>query len=152
VEDLIPKFAELDEIMRAYKSAGRDKVTLKLQQWDKKFEEWKEIRLAIKLQVRINEGNELLRAMVKAKQEERWEDVEKAFHGVEALVVDRMRPEERDEFHRNADAIFVRAKALSDESAKLKRVKAQRIVVSAIVLDPRPEGRNRTIIFCDGHP
>jgi hypothetical protein len=148
VEELIPKFAELDQIMRDFKKIGREKVEQKLKQWDKRLEEWKEIRLAIKLQMYINEGNEYLKAMVKAKQQERFDDVFENFTNIKVLV-DKMKHEEREEYHRNADAIFVRGEALNKEAQKLKKIKEFNLIVTGIVLDPRPEGRNRAIVVFD---
>ena len=125
-----------------------DKVAANLKKWEKKLDEWKEVRLAIQLQIYINEGNEYLRAMLKAKQNEKFDEVFEQFANVKALV-EKMRHEEREEFHRNADAIFIRAKGLNDEALKLKKIKEFNLIVTGIVVDPRPESKNRAIIVFD---
>jgi hypothetical protein len=124
VEALVPAFAELNALMDQYPKDGSAAVRKKRVSWNKKLEEWKEIRLAIQLQIDINDGNALLRAMVKAKERGDYDAVETGFAGVERLV-ERMRREDREEFHRNADAIFVRARALHDEALEEKAAKLE---------------------------
>lgn len=121
VEDLIPQFLDLDRLMRQYGKFGTDKTRQKLKQWDKRLDEWKEIRGAIKLQIYINEGNDYLAAMVQAKQGSQW-DVLRVSAGHLDELVDRMRAEEREEFHRNGDTFASRARALVDEGATLEAI------------------------------
>jgi hypothetical protein len=148
IDKLAPLFIELNAIMTDYKKIGLEKVQLKLKQWEKKLDEWKEVRLAIQLQIYINEGNDYLRAMVKAKQVEKFEDIFENFAQIKGLV-EKMRHEEREEFHRNADAILARGKLLNDEAVKLKKIKEFNLVVTGIVVDPRPESKNKAIIVFD---
>jgi hypothetical protein len=153
IEDLVPKFSELNQIMSERKRAGREAVGRKLEQWHKRLEEWKEIELAVALQVDLQEGNEHLRSMILARQRERWDDAEEAFRAVIDLAK-RMRHREREEFHRNADAIVIRAKELVDEARKLKRIgeRLHGLRVTAIEIDPRPEGKNRAILVLAESP
>lgn len=145
VDELIPKFAELNQCMNEYGNAGLDKAKEKLKQWEKKLEEFKEIRLAIKLQIYINQGNQLLQAMAKAIAVEKFEEVFERFANLKGVVED-MKREERDEFHRNGDALYSRGKTLDDEAHKLKKIKDFNLVVTGIVIDPRPDSKDRAII------
>lgn len=148
IDKLAPLFQDLNNIMTEYKKIGVEKVALNLKKWEKKLDEWKEVRLAIQLQIYINRGNECLRTMLKAKQAEKFDDVFEQFAEVKQLV-EQMRHEEREEFHRNADAIYIRAKGLNDEALKLKKIKEFNLLVTGIVVDPRPESKNRAIIVFD---
>lgn len=148
IDKLAPLFVELNTIMTDYKRVGVEKVQTKLRQWEKKLDEWKEVRLAIQLQIYINEGNDHLRNMVRARQNERFEEVFENFAAIKVLV-EKMRHEEREEFHRNAEAIQLRAKALNDEALKLKKIKEFNLIVTGIVVDPRPESKNKAIIVFD---
>lgn len=148
IDKLAPLFQELNNIMTEYRKIGVEKVAANLKKWEKKLDEWKEVRLAIQLQIYINKGNECLRAMLKAKQNEKFDEVFEQFNEVKALV-EQMRHEEREEFHRNAEALHVRAKGLNDEALKLKKIKEFNLIVTGIVVDPRPESKNRAIIVFD---
>lgn len=148
IDKLAPLFQELNNIMTEYRKVGVEKVATNLKKWEKKLDEWKEVRLAIQLQIYINKGNECLRAMLKAKQNEKFDEVFEQFGEVKQLV-EQMRHEEREEFHRNADALFIRAKGLNDEALKLKKIKEFNLIVTGIVVDPRPESKNRAIIVFD---
>jgi hypothetical protein len=116
IDELPPMFQELDTQMRAFGTAGTDEAQKALKRWSKKLDEWKEVRLAIQLQIYISQGNDLLRALVRAKESHDYDLGHAAFQRVLALV-GTMRGEEREEFHRNAEAIEVRAKALIHELA-----------------------------------
>src|SRR5581483_4766971 len=148
IDKLQPLFQDLNSIMSEYRKIGIDRVAQNLKKWEKKLDEWREVRLAIQLQIYITKGNECLRAMLKAKQAEKFDEVFEQFNEVKAIV-EQMRHEERDEFHRNADALFVRAKGLNDEALKLKKIKEFNLIVTGIVVDPRPESKNRAIIIFD---
>ncbi len=148
IDKLAPLFQDLNNIMTEYRKIGVEKVAANLKKWEKKLDEWKEVRLAIQLQIYINRGNECLRTMLKAKQNEKFDEVFEQFNEVKAIV-EQMRHEEREEFHRNADALLVRAKGLNDEALKLKKIKEFNLIVTGIVVDPRPESKNRAIIVFD---
>ena len=134
--------------MTDYKTVGRDTVQKKLDQWGKRLEGYQEIRFAIKLQKYLNEGNACLRAMAQAIPQERFEEVFQQWEVLSKLVT-AMQAEERDEYHRNALALKVRGMALDEEAKKLARIKAFNLEVTGIVLDSRPEGRNRVIVVFD---
>jgi hypothetical protein len=148
IDKLAPLFQDLNNIMSEYKKIGLEKVSASLKKWEKKLDEWKEVRLAIQLQIYITRGNESLRAMLKAKQNEKFEEVFEQFNEVK-LLRDQMIHEDREEFKRNAEAIFIRAKGLNDEALKLKKIKEFNLLVTGIVVDPRPESKNRAIIIYD---
>src|SRR5207244_649123 len=93
----------------------------------------------------LTEGNDHLRAMVKAKQAERFDEVARLFEKVKALVKE-MQEEKREEFGRNAAAVLERAKGIADMAARLKRIKEFAFEIRAIVVDPRPDGKNRCVI------
>ncbi|HZV02889.1 MAG TPA: hypothetical protein VFF73_39645, partial [Planctomycetota bacterium] len=115
--DALPqKFAELDRLMRWYeKLADDDEARAKLASWNKKLEDWKEIRQALKLDTALQIGNQCLRDMIAAKREVRFEDLVATFEEVRSLV-SVMKEEKREEFDRNADAIFTRAKKILEEA------------------------------------
>ncbi len=148
IDKLAPLFQELNQIMSEYKKIGIEKVAANLKKWEKQLDEWKEVKLAVQLQIYINKGNECLRAMLKANKAEKFDETFEQFGEVKQLV-EQMRHEEREEFHRNADAIFIRAKKLDEEAHKLKKIKEFNLVVTGIVVDPRPESKNRAIIIFD---
>src|SRR2546423_6931285 len=85
--------------------------------------------------------------MARSKRANRFADVAALSKRVERVVND-MRRERRDDFDRNAQALFDRAKDLADRAAKLKLIDERfPIEVRAIVLDRRSGGKNRAVIF-----
>lgn len=148
VDEIVAKFADLDRLMRDYKAAGRERVAKRLEEWGRRADEWKEVRIAITLQKFLNEGNELLQAMVKAISGERFDEVFDKFAQLQKLAA-TMQKEDREEYQRNASALRLRGAALQAEAKKLKRIKELNLVVKGIVVDPRPEGHNRAIIVFD---
>jgi hypothetical protein len=118
IDALVEPFREIEPLLKRYrKEAEGEKAKARLRKWEKILEEWREIRLAVRLQIALTDANELLRALLLAKNEGRIEDARKIFEDVKKLVTE-MRLEERDEFARNAEAIATRAKALLDEAEK----------------------------------
>ncbi|HZU98963.1 MAG TPA: hypothetical protein VFF73_19805 [Planctomycetota bacterium] len=148
IDKLAPLFDELTKLMVDYKKNAPERVEQNLKRWEKRLDEWKEIRLSIQLNVDITKGNNYLRAMVKAKQAEKYDQVQELFGEVKGLC-ESMRKEDREEFTRNADAIYLRAKGLSDEAAKMKKIKEFNLIVTGIVVDPRPGSTNKAIIVFD---
>lgn len=131
------------------KPGGRESFELKLRIWHQKGGD-DLVFLGLKLMTEIERGNELLRAMLEAKQAERYEDAPALFDSMKELVAE-MRGEVREEFYRYADAFFSRAKRLADTCAKLLEIaEAYPFEVRATVLDPRPGGKNRTVLVFDG--
>jgi len=149
LDQLLPKFQELNKLMTAYKKLGTDEVERQLAEWAKQTVDYKEVQTALRLQVYINKGNEILRRMSRGLTKEKFADVFSAFQEMTALV-DKMRTEEREEFPRNADALFYKAKTLNDQAEKRKIINELALVVTGIVTDARPGSRNSAIISTDG--
>ena len=74
VEELIGKFTELRQLMTDYGEEGTDVVRSKLERYKERLRQFGELQLSIQLQIYINEGNQLLRAMhLLGKRERRVE-------------------------------------------------------------------------------
>ncbi len=76
-----------------------------------------DVNLSIKLQLFLAEGNLLLVDMGKALADERYEAAMDAFEAVKELK-DRMLLTERSVFTRNARALYIRARSLSEEGSR----------------------------------
>jgi len=92
-----------------------------------------ELALAIRLQVFITRGNTLLQGIQAAIRDERYADAS-ALSGEVAELVAEMEAEEREVFHRNAEALRVRAVDLSERAAELARAARFPLLVTAIVV------------------
>lgn len=146
VEELVTKFTELRQIMNEFGQAGTDEVKKKLEKWNQKLQDLGEVRLSIKLQVYINEGNQHLRAMADGIRDENYDLALERFTRIEEIVAD-MRAEEREVFHRNADALFLRGQALADKAKRMKRIAEFKLPVTGIVVAPEDtDERNSAII------
>jgi hypothetical protein len=148
IEKLPPLFKDLSQLMTTFKERGRALVAAEARVYEKRLSKWAEIRLVILLEGFVAEGNEHLVAMLRAKDAERWDEVFDHFAQVKDVVL-RMRREERAEFHANADALLARAQRVDADARKLKKIKELNFVVTGIVVDPRPESKNKAIIVFD---
>jgi tetratricopeptide (TPR) repeat protein len=134
-DELVKKFTELRQIMTEYGEAGTEEVRRKLEKWNVRLAELGEVRLSIKLQIYINEGNRHLRGMQDAIREEQFDAALEHFARIEAVVED-MRNEEREVFHRNADALHLRGQSLADQARRLKKISEFVLDVTGIVVVP----------------
>lgn len=150
VEELVTKFTELRQIMNEFGQAGTDEVKKKLEKWNQKLQDLGEVRLSIKLQVYINEGNQHLRAMADAIRDETYDVALERFARIEEIVAD-MRAEEREVFHRNADALFLRGQALADKAKRMKRISEFKLIVTGIVVAP-PESDDPNSVIIEDSP
>lgn len=139
VEELITKFTELRQIMNEYQGIGTAEVKKKLEKWSQRLSDLGEVQLSIKLQVFISEGNQHLRAMADAIRADQYDGALDHFSQIEVLC-EQMRSEEREVFHRNAEALFLRGKALADRARRLKRISEFRLLVTGVVVAP-PDGK-----------
>jgi hypothetical protein len=143
VDELAPAFKELNDLMVVYKRSGTDKVSSKLRTWEKKLGEWREVRSAIQLQIYVNQGNELLRALVHARNESDVAGARAAWDELEQLVA-KMRAEEGEGVKRNADALEMRGSSLLDAVlANLSRfvLKSGRTVEGVLIKTTETEYR-----------
>lgn len=131
VEELIVKFTELRQLMSAEGPLGTEVVRERLAAWRERLQDLGEVRLSLQLQMQISEGNHLLRAMADAIREDRFADAAASFQRIEALA-ETMRTEEREVFHRNAEALYLRGKALFDRSQRLERAARLELRVTAV--------------------
>ncbi|MBX3469789.1 MAG: hypothetical protein KF878_23185 [Planctomycetes bacterium] len=145
VEELITKFTELRQIMNEYQGFGTAEVKKKLEKWGQKLADLGEIQYSIRLQVYIAEGNQHLRSMADAIRGDLFDAALEQFNQIEALC-DQMRAEDREVFHRNAEALFLRGKALADRARRLKRIAEFRLVVTGIVIAPPGDKEDSAII------
>lgn len=139
VEELIQKFTELRQIMNEYGASGTAEVRKKLDKWNQQLESHGEVLQAIKLQIFIAEGNQHLRAMADAIRTDQYDAALDHFNQIDALC-EVMRNEEREVFQRNAEALYLRGKALADRAKRLKRISEFKLAVTGVVVAP-PEGK-----------
>lgn len=139
VEELIQKFTELRQIMNEYQGLGTAEVKKKLEKWGQRLQDLGEVQLSIKLQVFIAEGNQHLRAMADAIRTDQYDSALDHFNQIDALC-EVMRNEEREVFQRNAEALYLRGKALADRAKRLKRISEFKLVVTGVVVAP-PDGK-----------
>ena len=139
VEELIQKFTELRQIMNEFQGIGTAEVKKKLEKWGQRLQDLGEVQLSIKLQVFIAEGNQHLRAMADSIRTDQYDAALDHFAQIEALCV-VMRNEEREVFQRNAEALYLRGKALADRAKRLKRISEFKLFVTGVVVAP-PEGK-----------
>jgi hypothetical protein len=146
VEELITKVTELRQIMNEFGAAGTAEVKKKLEKWNQRLSDLGEIVLSIRLQVYISEGNQHLRAMADAIRTDQYDQAIDHFNQIEALC-EQMKAEDRDVFHRNAEALYLRGKALADRARRLKKISEFKLVVTGVVVAP-PDGKepDRAII------
>jgi len=112
VDGLAAAFAEVDALMDEYMKKGGERS--RVDRWEKRLDDWKEIRLSIKLNVWITLGNDLLKALATANRAGDYEAGAEAYRKL-IEVVARMNQEPREEFKRNADQISLRAEMQMDE-------------------------------------
>ena len=140
-DELVKKFTELRQIMTEYGEDGTEEVRRKLEKWNQRLAELGEVRLSIKLQIYINEGNRFLRNMQDAIRDEQFDVALENFARIEAVVED-MRNEEREVFHQNADALHLRGQSLADSARRLKQISEFVLDVTGIVVVP-PDSDDR---------
>lgn len=146
VEELIGKFTELRSIMAEYGQHGSDVVKKKLEKWNQRLAAFGEVQLSIQLQIYINEGNQHLRAMADSIKRDEYDAALERFEQIKELK-DQMFNEEREVFHRNAEALFLRGKALADRATRLKRIAEFVLDVRGIVVTPPDsEDKDKAII------
>lgn len=133
VEELITKFGELRQVMAEYGQEGTEEVRKKLEKYNQRLQELGEVRLSIKLQLYINEGNHHLRAMADGISAEDYDSALDHFTEIEEIV-EQMRNEERPVFHRNADALEIRATSLATRARRLKRISEFELSITGIVV------------------
>jgi hypothetical protein len=124
VEELIGKFTELRAVMQRYGKTGSAAVRAKRAKWNKRLAAFGEVQLSIQLQIFINEGNQHLRGMAEAIKEKKTGLLHKNYGDMLALC-DQMGQEEREVFHRNANALFLRGRALAIRAGGVPGVVAE---------------------------
>jgi hypothetical protein len=71
------------------------------------------------------------------------------FKQIEELC-EQMKAEEREVFHRNAEALYLRGKALADRAKRLKRISEFELLVSGVVVAP-PDGKEPDKAIINDH-
>ncbi len=146
VEELIGKFAELSKLISTNGRLGVELANEKLHKWRQRLRPFGEVMLSIQLQMYTSEGNHFLKTMAEAIRQERYNTAIAVFGEVKELK-DRMYSEEREIFHRNAEAFFLRGKALTDRAVRLRVISKFELEVSAIVVaPPYTDEKDATII------
>jgi hypothetical protein len=139
VEELITKFTELRQVMNEFGSSGTAEVRKKLDKWNQRLSDLGEVQLSIKLQVYITEGNQHLKAMADAIRDDLFDVALDRFNQINDLC-EQMRSEEREVFKRNAEALFLRGKALADRARRLKRISEFTLKIEGVIVAP-PDGK-----------
>ena len=142
------KFQELRALMNEYGSEGSDVAKEKLNSWKQKLVQYGDLYLSIQLQIYIQEGNQHLKAMAKALEEEEWDLALQRFEDIKELV-DQMKAEDRDVFRRNAKALLVRGKSLAEEAARMKRIAEFKLRITGIILAPPEDERQKDSAIID---
>jgi hypothetical protein len=148
VEELIGKFTELRQIMNEYGELGSELVKQKKEKWAARLAAFGEVQLSIQLQIYINEGNQHLRTMAEAIRDEDYDLALERFRRIQELK-DQMYAEEREVFHRNAEALFLRGKALADRAARLKKISSFQLAVTGIIVAPPNSDEKDSAIIND---
>lgn len=133
VEELIVTFTELRQLMSEGPLAT-EVVRAMLKKWHMRLRDLGEVQLSISLQLHVSEGNQLLRGMADAIRDERHADAAALFERLQDKA-EEMRAEEREVFHRNAEALYLRGRALADRAERLALVAQHELRVTAVVPD-----------------
>ena len=149
VEELIGKFTELRAIMAEYGQQGSQVVREQLKKWNERLKDFAEIQRSIQLQIYINSGNNLLRAMAEAIKRDEYDAALEQFEQIKELK-EQMFSEELVVFHRNAEAVFLRGKALAERAARLKQIAEFPLDITGIVVAP-PEGDEEDKAIINDH-
>lgn len=123
VEALVERFTRLRQLLN--EAAGRPGYQRRLARWSQRLSGLGENTLSIELQVFISQGNQCLRLMADALRADDYPRIE-AIYAAALTVCAEMRLEEREVFHRNADALELRARTLVDRGRDLRRELRQR--------------------------
>lgn len=142
------KFQELRALMNEYGSEGSEVAKEKLNSWKQKLIQYGDLYLSIQLQIYIQEGNQHLKAMAKALEEEEWDLALQRFEDIKELV-DQMKAEDRDVFRRNAKALLVRGKSLAEEASRMKRIAEFKLRITGIILAPPEDERQKDSAIID---
>jgi hypothetical protein len=142
------KFQELRALMNEYGSEGSEVAKEKLNSWKQKLIQYGDLYLSIQLQIYIQEGNQHLKAMAKALEEEEWDLALQRFEDIKELV-DQMKAEDRDVFRRNAKALLVRGKSLAEEASRMKRIAEFTLRITGIILAPPEDERQKDSAIID---
>lgn len=149
VEELIGKFTELRSIMAEYGQQGSQVVRDQLKKWNERLAAFSEIQRSIQLQIYINTGNQLLRSMAEAIKRDEYDAALEQFEQIKELK-EQMFNEDLEVFHRNAEAVFLRGKALADRATRLKRIAEFPLEITGIVVAP-PEGDEEDSAIINNH-
>lgn len=117
VDELVSRFAALRELMN--EPGGVDAAREAMKRWRQRLLPFGEVVLSLELQLHISAGNQHLRAMADAITGDRYPDALRSFKALQG-VVDDLRAQEREVYHRNADALLLRGKALADRARRLQ--------------------------------
>lgn len=142
------KFQELRALMNEYGAEGSEIAKEKLNSWKQKLVQYGDLYLSIQLQIYIQEGNQHLKAMAKALEEEQWDVALQRFEDIKELV-DQMKAEDRDVFRRNAKALLVRGKSLAEEASRMKRIAEFKLRITGIILAPPDDERQKDSAIID---
>jgi hypothetical protein len=135
VEALVERFSTLRAFMEERKAPGVDLVEATLERWRARLTPFGEVLLSIELQVYMSRGNASLERMAVLIRDGHHEAALALLPEVEELR-ETMYGEEREVFHRGAEATFLRARALADRAERLRVLDKLPLRVSAIALAP----------------
>lgn len=117
VEELITTFTRIREVL-ARGGPTAERVTRRLL-GDGRLADLGEVSLSLQLQLEMQVGEDALRDMAEAMGANDWEALRAADARLDQVTT-RMRRQERQVFHRNAEALSLRAKALRERAARLE--------------------------------
>ncbi len=121
VEELIERFTAFRQVLHRGGPAALPVARRLLEKWERRLEHLGEVKLSLRLQLELQAGNAALGAMADALRAGDWAAVRAAGDEIDETC-ERMRNEEREVFHRNAEALFLKGKALRDRAARLERI------------------------------
>lgn len=121
-EGLIERFEKLNQLQKAYAAlpkSAKPKVAhcqkgCTIRSDDESFTV---LKVALRLQVYVNEGNAILRQMANSLESGKVRDLGVGFVMMKMLCA-RMKAEKNEDFDRNAEALYTKAKELRDNALK----------------------------------
>jgi hypothetical protein len=146
LDAVIARLADLDAALAALREhSSLPSVLEQLERYERRLVVSKQIPLELKLAAALVEGARLCDGMDRSLAAEDWDAVSRQAADLRALV-ERLRREGVPELDRAADALAARGRAAEAEADKRRRIAQLRLLVTGIVVDPRPHSKDRAIV------
>lgn len=124
VEAMIERFSAFRALLARAGPAGAATARRALERWAPRMRDLGEVQTSLWLQVDLQVGGDALDAMEEAIRRADWAAVRESAARLEG-VIERMVGEEREVFHRNAEALHLRGRTLQERAARLEMVETR---------------------------